>query len=53
MTRSSIGTNQYNSPEVYHKQPYDISTDIFSLGVTLLYMFAGVYPFNYHNYCYS
>lgn len=49
MTRSGIGTNEFNSPEIYLRKDYDLSTDIFSLGVTLLYMFAGAYPFKFHN----
>jgi serine/threonine protein kinase len=43
----SIGTDAFNSPEIHLRQAYDQSSDIFSLGVTLIYMFAGAYPFNF------
>ena len=49
MTKSKIGTEAFNSPEIHLRQDYDLSSDIFSLGVTLIYMFAGAYPFKFHN----
>ena len=33
-----LGTPLYHSPEVYHNKPYDIRTDIYSLGLVLYWM---------------
>lgn len=47
---NTAGNKWFNAPEI-ETGKYDISADIFSFGVTLLYLFVGMYPFNFNNPC--
>eukprot|EP00347_Sterkiella_histriomuscorum_P002761 403366904 len=42
---SVVGTMKYMSNEMKEKLPYDCSTDIFSLGVTLVYLLTQSFPY--------
>ena len=40
------GTVRYMAPEVYTNRPYDLRSDIYSLGLIFYYIYTGVRPFN-------
>jgi serine/threonine protein kinase len=43
------GTPEYMAPEVLYKRPYDAKVDVWSFGVLLYYIMAGVHPFELRN----
>lgn len=45
VTQDSSGTLSYAPPEVLEKKPHDFTADLWSMGVILYYMLAGVKPF--------
>ena len=40
-----FGTIAYCSPEIIHKKPYTISTDVWSIGVVFYVLLSGYFPF--------
>lgn len=52
LTKQGLGTNEFMAPELYLEKDYDASVDIYSLGVTFMYLFTGIYPFpKFKNHC--
>lgn len=45
-TRSIVGTTGYMAPERIRGDPYDVKADIWSLGITVIELVTGVFPFN-------
>ncbi|KAM0789401.1 hypothetical protein ACM66B_000228 [Microbotryomycetes sp. NB124-2] len=46
MTQTYVGTPYYMSPELIHGQPYDVKSDIWSLGCLIYELCAGHPPFH-------
>ena len=40
------GTVRYMAPEVFLNKPYDLRSDIYSLGLIFYYIYTGKLPFN-------
>ena len=45
----TTGTIRYMAPEVYFGKYYDLSADVYSLGVIIYYVFSGSRPFLDYN----
>jgi len=45
LCQTFVGTFKYMSPERIRSEPYDFSSDIWSLGIVLLEAFLGIYPY--------
>ncbi|KNC70775.1 hypothetical protein SARC_16695, partial [Sphaeroforma arctica JP610] len=43
--RGVCGTPLYISPEMYENKPYDTKVDLWAMGVTMMVLLVGVYPF--------
>jgi len=49
MMTGTTGTIRYMAPEVYFGQYYDLSADVYSLGLIIYYVFSGSRPFLDYN----
>lgn len=49
IAQSFVGTRQYMSPERLTGRPYNLQSDIWSLGLTLVEMALGMYPIPQHD----
>ena len=43
---TTVGREQYSSPEIYQGKPYTYKTDTWSAGVLFYFIFAGYLPFD-------